>query len=426
MARRTAKKLQRLRVRAAATGGMVAEAGVGVAAGAGPGPGANAEEESAGFDAAAAATADWQSKDALAFAVQSEAATAAAVQSQAAAAVDDEVFDDVSDSDDDKDEDEVIPPEETLLIRTGHARQVAWLSNIREWQEEFLGVLTAEEFVDTVTGDLLGRRVFVFTPSGGVMNLPHGSTVVDYAFYTDTGLDMIEAKVNGVAVGFDWTLSNADVVEIMTQEDSVTEQKIALQRRFLHVARTRSARYKIQKFLTEHGAMPGDSTELVSAAAPSSDLDIIDVGAKNDAVIAAARAVTLSCPPPSPNDLKKFSTVKVWLRCRDRNGLLAEISDSITKLGGCSIVGYSGSGLHDGSGEFGMAYTMQLDPQGKLANCLLSTTKEGATELAEQRLMEIDSRLTLLYRELMRNGAVLESQLFCDVGVGDGSGRRES
>jgi|AntAceMinimDraft_5_1070358.scaffolds.fasta_scaffold287336_1 hypothetical protein len=52
-----------------------------------------------------------------------------------------------------------------------------------------------------------------------------------------------------------------------------------------------------------------------------------------------------------------------------------------------------------------MAYTMQLDPQGKLANCLLSTTKEGATELAEQRLMEIDSRLTLLYRELMRNGA---------------------
>jgi hypothetical protein len=62
--------------------------------------------------------------------------------------------------------------------------------------------------------------------------------------------------------------------------------------------------------------MPGDSTELVSAAAPSSDLDIIDVGAKNDAVIAAARAVTLSCPPPSPNDLKKFSTVKV---CSTRN-----------------------------------------------------------------------------------------------------------
>ena len=58
-------------------------------------------------------------------------------------------------------------PEESVMVRSGHARQVEWLSNIREWQEEFLGVITAEEFVDTVTGDLLGRRVFVFTPSGG-------------------------------------------------------------------------------------------------------------------------------------------------------------------------------------------------------------------------------------------------------------------
>jgi hypothetical protein len=33
----------------------------------------------------------------------------------------------------DDDEDEAIPPEESLLIRTGHSRQVAWLSNIREW-----------------------------------------------------------------------------------------------------------------------------------------------------------------------------------------------------------------------------------------------------------------------------------------------------
>jgi (p)ppGpp synthase/HD superfamily hydrolase len=104
--------------------------------------------------------------------------------------------------------------EDSVLIRSGHARQVAWLSNIREWQEEFLGVLTAEEFVDTVTGDLLGRRVFVFTPTGGVMNLPHGSTVVDFAFYTDAGLDAVRCSVNGAPCGFDRALKNADVVEI--------------------------------------------------------------------------------------------------------------------------------------------------------------------------------------------------------------------
>ena len=124
---------------------------------------------------------------------------------------------DASDSDDDLD---TFAPnsdaEDSVLIRSGHARQVAWLSNIREWQEEFLGVLTAEEFVDTVTGDLLGRRVFVFTKTGGVMNLPHGATVVDFAFYTDAGLDAVRCSVNGAPCGFDRALKNADVVEIFT------------------------------------------------------------------------------------------------------------------------------------------------------------------------------------------------------------------
>jgi len=117
------------------------------------------------------------------------------------------------DSDDER-ADALTDAEDSVLIRSGHARQVAWLSNIREWQEEFLGVLTAEEFVDTVTGDLLGRRVFVFTPTGGVMNLPHGSTVVDFAFYTDAGLDATRCSVNGAPCGFDRALKNADVVEI--------------------------------------------------------------------------------------------------------------------------------------------------------------------------------------------------------------------
>ena len=201
----------------------------------------------------------------------------------------------VDDSDDDL--------EDSVLIRSGHARQVAWLSNIREWQEEFLGVLTAEEFVDTITGDLLGRRVFVFTPSGGVMNLPHGSTAVDYAFYTDAGLDMVEARVNGVAVDFDVALKNADVVEIVTRETSgvellggageasasavanlVAKSKIALQRQFLGIARTRSARAKIKKFLADAGASisEDEDDDAVVAIADldvmsSSDVDVIDV-----------------------------------------------------------------------------------------------------------------------------------------------------
>ncbi|KAI8574780.1 hypothetical protein RHMOL_Rhmol01G0380600 [Rhododendron molle] len=49
--------------------------------------------------------------------------------------------------------------------------QICWLNAIREWQEEFVGNMSSREFVDTITRDLLGSRVFVFTPKGEVRGL---------------------------------------------------------------------------------------------------------------------------------------------------------------------------------------------------------------------------------------------------------------
>ena len=51
-------------------------------------------------------------------------------------------------------------------------RRINWLTSIRDWQSEFVNSLSAREFVDCITDDLLGRGVFVFTPSGQVMRLP--------------------------------------------------------------------------------------------------------------------------------------------------------------------------------------------------------------------------------------------------------------
>lgn len=49
--------------------------------------------------------------------------------------------------------------------------QIGWLNAIREWQQEFVGNMSSREFVDTVMRDLLGSRVFVFTPKGEVGQL---------------------------------------------------------------------------------------------------------------------------------------------------------------------------------------------------------------------------------------------------------------
>ncbi|TVU47122.1 hypothetical protein EJB05_06705 [Eragrostis curvula] len=82
------------------------------------------------------------------------------------------------------------------LNNTGFALRIGWLNAIREWQEEFVGNMSSREFVDTITRDLLGSRVFVFTPKGEIKNLPKGATVVDYAYliHTEIGNKMIAAK----------------------------------------------------------------------------------------------------------------------------------------------------------------------------------------------------------------------------------------
>ncbi|KAH9575155.1 hypothetical protein CY35_01G097300 [Sphagnum magellanicum] len=137
------------------------------------------------------------------------------------------------------------------------ARRVSWLNSIREWQEEFVGNMTSREFVDTITGDLLGSRVFVFTPKGEVKNLPKGATVIDYAYqiHTDVGNKMVAAKVNGNLVSPTHVLANAEVVEILTYDGVSNKKVFQLHRQWLQFARTRSARHKLTKFLKEQAAI---------------------------------------------------------------------------------------------------------------------------------------------------------------------------
>lgn len=137
------------------------------------------------------------------------------------------------------------------------ALRIGWLNAIREWQEEFVGNMSSREFVDTITRDLLGSRVFVFTPRGEIKNLPSGATVIDYAYmiHTEIGNKMVAAKVNGNLVAPMHELSNAEVVEIITYNALSGKSAFQRHKRWLQHAKTRSARHKIMKFLREQAAL---------------------------------------------------------------------------------------------------------------------------------------------------------------------------
>ncbi|XP_076912866.1 putative GTP diphosphokinase RSH1, chloroplastic isoform X1 [Bidens hawaiensis] len=154
-------------------------------------------------------------------------------------------------------EDKNLRGKTTILNNANVALRIGWLNAIREWQEEFVGNMSSREFVDTVTKDLLGSRVFVFTPRGEIKNLPKGATVIDYAYmiHTEIGNKMVAAKVNGNLVPPLHVLANAEVVEIVTYNGLSSKSAFQRHKQWLQHAKTRSARHKIMKFLREQAAL---------------------------------------------------------------------------------------------------------------------------------------------------------------------------
>ena len=134
------------------------------------------------------------------------------------------------------------------------ARRVNWLQSIRHWQEEFLGSVSATEFVEVIQSDLLTQTVFAFTPAGDILRLPKGATVVDFAYHvhSEVGNNMVSAKVNGRMVGAQHELQNADVVEIIQYAAAKNSpQNVRKHRDWLPYARTQSARHKLSRFLRQ-------------------------------------------------------------------------------------------------------------------------------------------------------------------------------
>jgi GTP pyrophosphokinase len=94
-------------------------------------------------------------------------------------------------------------------------QRVLWLRGLMEWRQD---VDDASDFVDAMKTDVFDDRVYVFTPKGDVIDLPSGSTPIDFAYHihTSVGHRCRGAKVNGKLVSLDTKLVTGDSVEILT------------------------------------------------------------------------------------------------------------------------------------------------------------------------------------------------------------------
>ncbi|MBI9014525.1 MAG: bifunctional (p)ppGpp synthetase/guanosine-3',5'-bis(diphosphate) 3'-pyrophosphohydrolase [Clostridiales bacterium] len=97
--------------------------------------------------------------------------------------------------------------------------KLVWLRQMMEWQGD---IDNPEEFLDSLKIDILNHQVYVFTPQSSVVELPEGSTPVDFAYkiHTEVGNKCVGAKVNGRIVPLNFKLSTGEIVEILTQKNS--------------------------------------------------------------------------------------------------------------------------------------------------------------------------------------------------------------
>ncbi len=93
--------------------------------------------------------------------------------------------------------------------------RLAWIRQILDSQRE---TEDGTELLQTIKVDLAPEDVFAVTPKGDVINLPVGSTVVDFAFaiHSAVGIRMVGAKADGKIVPINHVIQTGEIIDILT------------------------------------------------------------------------------------------------------------------------------------------------------------------------------------------------------------------
>jgi GTP pyrophosphokinase len=100
--------------------------------------------------------------------------------------------------------------------------EAKWVEQLKRWQErQSESGTNPDEFLESLKVDFFKDRIFVITPRGEVLDLPVGSTPVDFAYeiHSEIGSAAVGAKVNNQLVPLNHELHSGDFVEILVQKN---------------------------------------------------------------------------------------------------------------------------------------------------------------------------------------------------------------
>ena len=204
------------------------------------------------------------------------------------------------------------------------SKEVLWVQQLKEWQNQFPG---SQEFIEALKVDFFSDRVFVLTPRGKVIDLPTGSTPVDFAYkvHTDVGDACVGAKVNNKIVPLDFQLQSGDIVQVLTQKGKHPSED------WMRFVKTNEAKKKIKASVhKKEPRVRKTEYRIVVAKRIGAAKDILAIFARNKISISGLRTTDEKSP---------FPTIKVTadIGVKERAD---EIMLKIRKIDGVREVGY--------------------------------------------------------------------------------------
>jgi guanosine-3',5'-bis(diphosphate) 3'-pyrophosphohydrolase len=318
-----------------------------------------------------------------------------------------------------------------------HARARQWVKGILELQQRAGNSL---EFIENVKIDLFPDEVYVFTPKGRIMELPKGSTAVDFAYavHTDVGNSCIACRINRRLAPLSEPLQSGETVEIVTapgarpnpawlnfvvsgKARTHIRHSLKLQRRSESVA---LGERLLNKALAEQDShldrLPAERLKLVLGEYKMAEADDLleDIGLGNRMAYVVARRLLASGNSSSP------VRNEAPLAIRGTEGLVLNYAKCCTPIPGDPIVGYLSAGkgmvVHlesckniselrhnpdkcialswakDVVGEFNVELRIELEHQRGLIALLAATVNGADGNIEKVGMDERDGRISVV------------------------------
>ena len=237
-----------------------------------------------------------------------------------------------------------------------HARARQWVKGVLEMQQRAGNSL---EFIESVKIDLFPDEVYVFTPKGRIMELPKGSTAVDFAYavHTDVGNTCIACRINRRLAPLSQALESGSTVEIVSAPGArpnpawlnfvVTgkarthiRHALKLQRRSESISLGERLLNKVLVSFDSHiDKLPAERIQAVVAEYHQEVIEDLleDIGLGNRMAYVVARRLLSDSNEASPSS-------EGPLAIRGTEGLVMSYARCCTPIPGDPIVGYLSAG----------------------------------------------------------------------------------